>query len=305
MLFFLVSAYSAKAQPDAFEEIALYLTTSQKAMEKCKRSFNDFDQAVRIRDISSLDMRLKALKADTKNLNNVIYAMERLDGDVWYLPKAKAFTKTVYDIVFLRMDEIVKGMEKHGKTEYLLNKYDIAKTDLELAIKEVTWAEKKLLAKLVYASIAENFCISSMKIAQYALGDFGMMNIGLMERESDKYKVSYIPQDAIEGYIYHNGEGQTAAKFIMARKGHVKSAYSAFNSLLYSVLACDHEEMDITDGVIPVDEVSAQDARYPVFKGRPKDHSIHYAIEVGMKDAIVDEERIWEVYVEYSNLGKP
>lgn len=301
----LVITANTYAQPDTFEEIASYLNTSQKAMEKCKRSFGDFDQAVRIRDLSSLSWRLKQLKADTKNLNSVIYAMERLDGDVWYLTKVKAFTKTFYDIVYLRMDEIVKGMEELGKTEYLNNKYAVAKTDLELVIKEVKWAEKLLLAKMVFAPNAESFCISSLKVAKYATtSSLGTINLGPIEGEENRFKVSYLPEGALEGYLYVDTAGQNVVRFIMNRNESKKRAYDSFNNLIYSVLACEHEEFDITDKVIPVDEVDSQISNYPVFKARPKDKSILYSIEVSMQDAIVDGIRTWEVYVEYEHTAK-
>lgn len=98
LIFILLGSFATEAQPNAdrYEEVVEYFLPSRKAIAQCGRSRYEFAQTVRIHDMGIL----KTLKEGGKNLNTIIYAVQPLDldGDAWYLPKAKKFTRKLYEV---------------------------------------------------------------------------------------------------------------------------------------------------------------------------------------------------------------
>ncbi len=300
----LLFAYGANAQSITREDITDYVSGPRQLVANVAVKVDKFDEAAKKGNIDSIKRELRNLQSETTAMKAIVIGLRPLHNETWYLPKVKAFSNKLNELVHERLAAVVNELEETGPSEDLNKEYQEIHDLLMMSFNVVRWGEKQLIAKFLYASIADGFCHASTLLVEDALKDFSGLKRGPIAGQEDKYMVSDLPDGALDGYIYHDKSESTVAKFIMFRNDDKAAVYNAFTNMVYYILACDHEDMEISDGVIPLEQINPQYSNYPSFKYRPRDNSKLYIIEVGMKDAVVDSNTIWEVYVEYQYLKR-
>lgn len=299
----LTFALNTQAQTITIEDIQGYLSGPKQAIESSVKSFNEFDQSARQADLSTIRLNIQRLKIETKKLKEKLETTEPLQGESWYLPKAKAFATKLYDATYNSFPDIVLKLEQSGATKELNDEYQVIVDGLNASMKQVTWGENQLMAKFLYGPTAVDFCRASLLLVEDAKKGFPGLNAGPIEGEAKKFKVSDVPAGALSGQIYINSSENEVAKFIMYQAEDKAEAYNAFNNMVYYLLACDHKDMEVSDDIIPLEKINSQYSLYPSIVYRPKDYKTPFLIRLKMQDTKVVGKEVWEVYVEYNHLN--